>query len=67
VAAQVAAFGGLPGTYSDYEKGVELPVMVVPTRKPPYSDDFTRSIRFYSTYLGIPLDPEGRNYGRFDP
>ncbi len=67
VAAQVACFGGLPGTYSDYEKRVELPVMVVPTKKPPYSDDFTRSIRFYTTYLGMPLDPERRNYGRYDP
>lgn len=67
LASQVPCFGALPGTYSDYEKGTEIPVMVVPTRKPPYSDNFTGPIRFYTTYLGVKLDPEGRNYGRFDP
>ena len=41
--------------------------MVVPTRVPPYSDDFTRSIRFYRTYLRFRLDPEGRNYSRYEP
>jgi hypothetical protein len=41
--------------------------MVVPTAKPPYADDFNRSIHFYTTYLGVTLDPEGRHYGRFDP
>lgn len=66
-AAQVPCFGALPGTYSDYERGVRDPVMVVPTAKPPYADDFTRSIRFYTTYVGSTLDPEGRSYGRFEP
>ncbi|HEU5280349.1 MAG TPA: hypothetical protein VFU26_15775, partial [Gaiellaceae bacterium] len=66
-AAQVPCFGALPGTYSDYERNVSDPVMVVPTAKPPYADDFTRSIRFYTTYVGARLDPEGRSYGRFDP
>ena len=67
LASQVPCFGALPGTYSDYEKGTEIRVMVVPTRRPPYSDNFTGPIRFYTTYLGVVLDPEGRNYGRFDP
>ena len=66
-AAQVPCFGALPGTYSDYERNVTDPVMVVPTSKPPYADDFTRSIRFYTTYVGSTLDPEGRSYGRFEP
>ena len=66
-AAQVPCFGALPGTYSDYERGPELAVMLVPTKVPPYADDFTRSIRFYTTYVGVSLDPEGRNYGRFEP
>jgi hypothetical protein len=67
VAAQVPCFGALTGTYADYEKEVALPVMVVPTRKPPYSDDFTRYVQFYTTYLGVTLDPEGRHYGRYEP
>ena len=66
-AAGVPCFGALPGTYSDYEKGVALPVMVVPVRKPPYSDNFSRSIRFYTAYLGVQLDTEGRHYGRYEP
>jgi hypothetical protein len=66
-AAQVPCFGALPGTYSDYEKGADLPVMVVPTRVPPYSDNFTAYVRFYTSYAGVSPDPEGRNYGRFDP
>ena len=66
-AAGVPCFGALPGTYSDYEQGVTDPVMVVPTSKPPYADSFAGSIRFYTKYMGVALDPEGRNYGRFDP
>jgi hypothetical protein len=66
-AAGARCFGALPGTYADYERGTALPVMVVPTKRPPYADDFRRSIRFYTTYLGVVLDPEQRSYGRFDP
>ena len=65
--AQVPCFGALPGTYSDYEQGPDLPVMLVPTKIPPYADNFAGSIRFYTTYVGVSLDPEGRNYGRYDP
>jgi hypothetical protein len=67
VAAQANCFGALPGTYADYELGASLPIMVVPTKKPPYADDFTRSIHFYTTYLGVALDPEGRGYARYEP
>jgi hypothetical protein len=65
--AQVPCFGALPGTYSDYEQGATDPVMVVPVKKPPYADNFGGSIRFYTKYVGVALDPEGRSYGRFDP
>jgi hypothetical protein len=67
IGSQVPCFGGLPGTYSDYEKGVSLPVMVVPTKVPPYSDNFTAYINFYKKYIGVTLDPEGRHYARYDP
>jgi hypothetical protein len=65
--ANVPCFAALPGTYADYEKGVSLPLMVVPTKVPPYSDNFLRSIQFYTTYFGLALDPEDRHYGRYDP
>jgi hypothetical protein len=67
LAAQVPCFGALPGTYADYEKGGTHKVMVVPTKKPPYADDFTAYIRFYTKYALRDLDPEGRHYGRYDP
>ena len=67
LAAQVPCFGGLPGTYSDYERGARHNVMVVPTRKPPYADNFSGYLRFYKKYTHRELDPEGRNYGRYDP
>ena len=67
IGSQVPCFGGLPGTYADYEKGVSMPVMVVPTRVPPYSDNFTGYIDFYTKYLGVSLDAEGRHYARYDP
>ena len=41
--------------------------MVVPTRVPPYSDNFTAYINFYTTYIGVTLDPESRHYARYDP
>jgi hypothetical protein len=65
--SNVPCFGAFPGTYSDYEKGVSLPLMVVPTKVPPYSDNFIRSIQFYATYLGLAVDAEDRHYGRYDP
>jgi hypothetical protein len=65
--SKVPCFAAFPGTYADYEKGVSLPLMVVPTKVPPYSDNFIRSIQFYTTYFGLALDPEGRHYGRYDP
>jgi hypothetical protein len=68
IAAQVPCFGALSGTYADYEKGRRSnKVMLIPTKKPPYADDFAGYIRFYTKYLKRELDPEGRHYGRYDP
>jgi hypothetical protein len=61
-------FGALPGTGSDYEandKHIRLPLMRIPTRRPPYDNDFSRTLSFYRTYIGIALDPENRGYGTF--
>ncbi len=67
VATQRRCMGALPGTYSDYEVGVRNPLMLVPTRVPPYADNFSRSLQFYRQHLGRTLDPEGRNYGVYEP
>jgi hypothetical protein len=61
-------FAALPGTGTDYEeldKNVRLPLMVVPTRMPPFSNNFSQSLLFYKTYLNIGFDPENRGYGAF--
>ena len=61
----VPCFAALPGTYADLEKGVALPVMLVPT-----TCGVLRRLHevrwspFYTTYLGVSLDSEGRHYGR---
>lgn len=60
-------FGALLGTYSDYEKGVSLPIMIIPRKVPPYSDNFTRYIKFYTAHLGMTLDAEGQGYGAYLP
>jgi hypothetical protein len=71
--SKVKCRGALLGTYSDYEKDVKLPLMVVPHRglkfkgKYPYSDDFSSYIKFYRTYMKSSLDPEGRGYGIYSP
>lgn len=65
VASGVTTFGALPGTYAEQEKKVRLPLMVVPTRDPPQSANLTPDLKFYKTYMGVRLDPEGRGYGRF--
>lgn len=64
-ASGAKTFGALPGTYADEEKNVRLPLMVVPTRKPPYDDNLTATLTFYKTYMGVKLDPENRGYGTF--
>jgi hypothetical protein len=66
-ATQRRCFGALPGTYSDYEKQVRLPLMLVPQRMPPYSDNFGRYLNFYRKHMGASLDPEGRGYGEHLP
>jgi hypothetical protein len=60
-------FGALPGTYADYEKNKTRPLMVVPRSSPPYDDNFLRYIKFYTSHLGINLDPENRGYGTYLP
>jgi hypothetical protein len=52
-------FGGLMGTYSDYDHG-RLALMHVVTIFPGH-------LRFYQNYLGFSLDPEGRRYGEYLP
>jgi hypothetical protein len=61
-------FAALPGTGTDYEeldKSVHLPLLLVPRRSPPFSNNFSQSVTFYKTYVGVALDPEGRGYGAF--
>jgi hypothetical protein len=53
------AFGGVVGTYSEYDSG-RLPLMHVHRA-------FTRHFKFYESYLGFRFDPEGRKYGEFSP
>lgn len=60
-------YGALPGTYSDFEKGGALPLMLIPTKVPPYSDNFWAFLNFYKKHMGISLDPEGRGYGEHNP
>jgi hypothetical protein len=59
VATQRTTFGGVMGTYSEYDSG-SLPLMHV-------HRGFGRHFRFYRNYLGFSFDPEGRNYGAFQP
>jgi len=61
-------FAALPGTGTDYEeldKRIRFPWMVVPTRMPPFSNNFSQSLFFYKTYMNIGFDPENRGYGAF--
>lgn len=60
-------FGALPGTYSDFEKTSNLPLMLVPRRSPPYSDNFIAYTNFYKRHMAVSLDPEGRGYGEHKP
>lgn len=57
--AKVKAYGGVMGTYSEYDKGA-LPLMNV-------HSGFQRHLTFYKNYLGFTYDPEGRRYGLYDP
>jgi hypothetical protein len=66
-ASQRKCFGALPGTYSLDEKTKNLPMMLVPQRKPPYKDEFSWQVSFYAKHLNISLDKEGRGYGVYLP
>lgn len=57
--ATVKAFGGVMGTYSDYDTG-HLPLMSV-------YKGFAKHFTFYKNYLGFDFDPEGRKYGAYEP
>jgi hypothetical protein len=52
------------GTYSDYERvNAGHPVMIIPRSMRTYGCDFTTTINFFKTYLGMPEDGESRGYG----
>ncbi len=55
----VKTYGGVMGTYSEYDTG-SLPLMNV-------YKGFSRHIQFYKNYLGFSFDPEGRRYGEYKP
>ena len=57
--AKVKAFGGVMGTYSEYDSG-PLPLLSV-------YKGFTRHFTFYKNYLGFDYDLEGRKYGEYRP
>jgi len=59
VAAGVKAFGGVMGTYSEYDTG-PLPLMNV-------YKNFGPHFTFYKNYMGFSFDPEGRRYGLYKP
>lgn len=65
IATMVDTYGALPGTYTDEEKGVLHPLMIIPNRIPPYSDDLRATLYFYKTYMKSTFDPENRGYGHF--
>lgn len=60
VASDRKAYGGVIGTYSEYDTGVSLALMNV-------HKGFARHLTFYKNYLGFAFDPEGRRYGEFKP
>lgn len=66
-AAQVRARGAFLGTYSDYEKGTRLPLMVIPRSVRVYGTDFTGYVAMWVNVLGFTVDPEGRGYGVYPP
>ncbi|NOT46927.1 MAG: hypothetical protein HOP17_04155 [Acidobacteria bacterium] len=60
-------YGALPGTYSDFEKTRDLPLMLIPRNTRTYSDNFAAFINFYKKHMGKSLDPEDRGYGEHVP
>ena len=66
-ATQVKARGAFLGTYADYEKGVKLPLMLIPRNVQVYGTDFTRYVTMWVKVLGFAQDPEGRGYGVYPP
>jgi hypothetical protein len=66
LASGVKCFGALPGTYSSFETGTRLPLLVI-TKNNIQSENFVAQIDFYQNYLNMEIDPEGRGYGAFLP
>src|SRR5579872_3343502 len=66
-AAQVKSRGAFIGTYADYEKGVRLPLMLIPRDVQVYGTDFSRYVNMWVQVLGFAQDPEGRGYGIYPP
>lgn len=63
-ALDIYIYGALPGTSADYEKNKHK-LMIVPTKKPPYADNFSPIINFYKKYLSIVTDSERRSYAKY--
>jgi hypothetical protein len=57
--SKVKTYGGVMGTYSEYDTGHLALMRVEPS--------FTRHFTFYKNYLGFNFDPEGRWYGEYKP
>jgi hypothetical protein len=66
-AAGVRARGACLGTYSDYEKGVKAPLMIIPQSVRLYGTDFSRYIAMWVKVLGFSTDPDGRGYCIYPP
>jgi len=63
-ATGVKTYGALLGTYADYEKKPRKtnPLMLIPRKIPPYADNFSKTIKFYTKYFSFTVDPLGRGY-----
>ena len=66
-AAGVPARGACLGTYSDYEKGVKAPLMIIPQSFKLYKTDFRRYIAMWVNVLGFSTDPDHRGYCIYPP
>jgi hypothetical protein len=58
-----APFLGTYATFQEHDTSVKLPLMIVPRKVPPYGDNFSKKIKFYTKALNLMEDPEGLGYG----
>ncbi len=64
-AAQRPCYGAALGTYADFGRETKQ-LMRIPNDAAKYGGfDFTRHVKFYTTYLGAEIDPEGRGYIKY--